>query len=90
MEVSKFIRKSFNIIPILWEDHRINYDELRKIAKVETKLIAGASAYPRIIDFKIFKDIADEVGAYLLVDMAHIAGLVAAACIRIQCHMLIL
>ena len=41
-------------------------------------IVAGASAYPRIIDFERFRDIADEVGAYLLVDMAHIAGLVAA------------
>lgn len=58
----------------------INYDEVRKIA-LEVKpnlIIAGASAYPRIIDFSKFKEIADEVGAYLLVDMAHIAGLVAA------------
>ena len=58
----------------------INYDELLKIAKeVKPKLIiAGASAYPRAIDFKKFREIADEVGAYLMVDMAHIAGLVAA------------
>ena len=58
----------------------IDYDELRKIA-LENKpklIIAGASAYPRIIDFKAFREIADEVGAYLMVDMAHIAGLVAA------------
>lgn len=59
---------------------RIDYDKLREQAKlVRPKIIvAGASAYPRIIDFKIFRDIADEVGAYLFVDMAHIAGLVAA------------
>jgi len=58
----------------------INYDKVLEIAKeVKPKLIiAGASAYSRIIDFKKFRDIADEVGAYLLVDMAHIAGLVAA------------
>ena len=57
----------------------INYDEVLRIAKeVKPKLIiAGASAYPRIIDFKKFREIADEVGAYLMVDMAHIAGLVA-------------
>ncbi|HHW30781.1 MAG TPA: serine hydroxymethyltransferase [Clostridiaceae bacterium] len=58
----------------------IDYDEVRKIAK-ESKpniIVAGASAYPRIIDFKAFREIADEVGAYLMVDMAHIAGLVAA------------
>jgi glycine hydroxymethyltransferase len=59
---------------------RIDYDQLRKIAiKTKPKLIiAGASAYPRIIDFKLFREVADEVGAYLMVDMAHIAGLVAA------------
>jgi glycine hydroxymethyltransferase len=59
---------------------RINYEEVREIAlKEKPKLIvAGASAYPREIDFKKFKEIADEVGAYLMVDMAHIAGLVAA------------
>ena len=58
----------------------INYDEVLKIAKeVKPKLIiAGASAYPREIDFKKFREIADEVGAFLMVDMAHIAGLVAA------------
>ena len=58
----------------------IDYDEVRKIA-VENKpklIIAGASAYARKIDFKKFREIADEVGAYLMVDMAHIAGLVAA------------
>jgi len=58
----------------------IDYDEIRKIAKeCRPKIIvAGASAYPRIIDFKLFREIADEAGAYLMVDMAHIAGLVAA------------
>jgi len=58
----------------------IDYDEVRKIA-IENKpklIIAGASAYPRKIDFKKFREIADEVGAFLMVDMAHIAGLVAA------------
>ena len=61
------------------ETETINYDEVLKIAKeVKPKLIiAGASAYPRIIDFKKSREIADEVGAYLMVDMAHIAGLVA-------------
>lgn len=61
------------------ETETIDYDEVRKIAlKVKPKLIvAGASAYPRIIDFKKFREIADEVGALLFVDMAHIAGLVA-------------
>jgi glycine hydroxymethyltransferase len=61
------------------ESHRIDYEEVRKVA-LEHKpklIVAGASAYPRIIDFKRFREIADEVGAYLMVDMAHIAGLVA-------------
>ena len=59
---------------------RIDYEEVReKALKEKPKLIvAGASAYPRIIDFQKFREIADEVGAYLMVDMAHIAGLVAA------------
>lgn len=62
------------------EDQRIDYDVVRQIA-IEHKpklIVAGASAYPRAIDFKKFREIADEVGAYLMVDMAHIAGLVAA------------
>jgi glycine hydroxymethyltransferase len=60
--------------------HTINYDDvLEKARQHKPKLIvAGASAYPRVIDFKRFREIADEVGAYLMVDMAHIAGLVAA------------
>ncbi|RYD22386.1 MAG: serine hydroxymethyltransferase [Verrucomicrobiaceae bacterium] len=62
------------------EDERINYDELEKTArKLRPKLItAGASAYPRVIDFERIGSLAKEVGAYLFVDMAHIAGLVAA------------
>lgn len=62
------------------DDGLIDYDEVRRIAHdIKPKMIvAGASAYPREIDFKKFKEIADEVGAYLMVDMAHIAGLVAA------------
>ena len=62
------------------EDGKIDYDEVRKTSlEVKPKMIvAGASAYPREIDFKKFKEIADEVGAYLMVDMAHIAGIVAA------------
>ena len=61
------------------ETETINYDEVLKIAQeVKPKLIiAGASAYPRYIDFKKFREIADAVGAYLMVDMAHVAGLVA-------------
>jgi len=64
------------------KDETLDYDEIRQIAvKEKPKLIiAGASAYSRIIDFKRFREIADEVGAYLMVDMAHIAGLVAAQC----------
>ncbi|MGN0452627.1 MAG: serine hydroxymethyltransferase, partial [Ruminococcus sp.] len=60
--------------------HVIDYDKVMELAK-ECKpkmIVAGASAYPRIIDFAKFREIADEVGAYLMVDMAHIAGLVAA------------
>ena len=62
------------------ETGEINYEEVRRKA-LEFKpnvIVAGASAYPRIIDFKKFREIADEVGAYLMVDIAHIAGLVAA------------
>ncbi len=61
------------------ETETIDYDEVRKIAKLEKPkmIVAGASAYPRAIDFKLFREIADEVGAYFMVDMAHIAGLVA-------------
>ncbi len=62
------------------EDERIDYDEVERLA-MERKpkmIVAGASAYPRFIDFKRFREIADEAGAILLVDMAHIAGLVAA------------
>ncbi|MBQ6815121.1 MAG: serine hydroxymethyltransferase, partial [Lachnospiraceae bacterium] len=72
--------KYFNIVPYCVNDEGfIDYDEVMKIAKeCKPKLIvAGASAYPREIDFKKFREIADEVGAYLMVDMAHIAGLVA-------------
>ena len=66
------------------ENGFIDYDRVLEIAKeCRPKLIvAGASAYPRAIDFKRFREIADEVGAYLMVDMAHIAGLVAAGVSR--------
>lgn len=62
------------------ETEQVDYDVVRKRAhEVKPKMIvAGASAYPRALDFKIFREIADEVGAYLFVDMAHIAGLIAA------------
>ena len=74
--------KYFNIVPYGVSDdtETIDYEAVRALA-IEHKpklILAGASAYPRIIDFKKFREIADEVGAYLLVDMAHIAGLVAA------------
>src|SRR5690606_38463815 len=61
------------------ETEMIDYEQVREVAlKTKPKLIvAGASAYPRTIDFAKFREIADEVGAYLMVDMAHIAGLVA-------------
>ena len=61
------------------DDHLIDYDEVETLAKEHKPqlIIAGGSAYPRVIDFKRFREIADMVGAYLLVDMAHISGLVA-------------
>jgi len=61
------------------DDHRIDIDEVRKLAlKHKPKvIIAGGSAYPRVIDFRAFREICNEVGAYLMVDMAHFAGLVA-------------
>src|SRR5690606_17187090 len=74
--------KWFNIVPyyVDEETEQIDYDALRKLAKEHKPkmIIAGASAYPRFIDFKAFREICDEVGALLMVDMAHIAGLVAA------------
>ena len=76
-----FSGKYFNCVPYgVNSDGYIDYDEVGRIAKeCKPKLIvAGASAYARKIDFKRFREIADEVGAYLMVDMAHIAGLVAA------------
>ena len=74
--------KYFNVVPygVDSETGYIDYDELRDLAKEHKPklIVAGASAYSRIIDFEIFQSIAHEVGAYLMVDMAHIAGLVAA------------
>jgi len=74
--------KYFNIVPygVSEKDEKIDYDEVRRLAlEVKPKLIvAGASAYPRTIDFAAFRAIADEAGALFMVDMAHIAGLVAA------------
>ena len=77
-----FSGKFFNVIPygVTKDTETIDYDEVEKLA-VENKpklIIAGASAYPRAIDFAQFRKIADKVGAVLMVDMAHIAGLVAA------------
>lgn len=77
-----FSGKLFNFVSygVNKETEMIDYEEVRKIA-LENKpklIVAGASAYPRVLDFKKFKEIADEVNAYLMVDMAHIAGLVAA------------
>lgn len=76
-----FSGKEYNIVSysVDKETEMIDYEEVRRLA-IEHKpkmIIAGASAYSRIIDFKKFREIADEVGAYLMVDMAHIAGLVA-------------
>lgn len=71
----------FNIVPYgVNSDGFIDYDEVEKIAKecMPKMIVAGASAYARKIDFKRFREIADKVGAYLMVDIAHIAGLVAA------------
>ncbi len=75
-----FSGKYFNCVPYgVDKNGYIDYDNILELVKqYKPKLIiAGASAYPRIIDFKKFREIADEVGAYLMVDMAHIAGLVA-------------
>lgn len=76
-----FSGKYFNCVPYgVDENGYIDYGNILELAKQHKPklIIAGASAYPRIIDFKKFREIADEVGAYLMVDMAHIAGLVAA------------
>lgn len=77
-----FSGQDYTIVPynVDEETECLDYDEIRRIAKeVHPKMIiAGYSAYPRVIDFKKFREICDEVGAYLMVDMAHIAGLIAA------------
>ena len=75
-----FSGKWFTVVPYgLDAEERIDYDEVARLAREHRPkmIIAGASAYPRIIDFPRFREIADEVGAILMVDMAHIAGLVA-------------
>jgi glycine hydroxymethyltransferase len=77
-----FSGKTYKIIPygVRRDDERIDYDELAKLAEEHKPkmVIAGGSAYPRIIDFRRFREIADSVGAIFLVDMAHFSGLVAA------------
>jgi glycine hydroxymethyltransferase len=79
-----FSGKLYNIVPygVTKETEQIDYDELERLAKEHNPrmIVAGASAYSRIIDFKRIRKIADSVGAYMFVDMAHIAGLVAAGC----------
>ena len=79
---ANFSGKYYNIVSygVTPDTNLIDYDEVRRLAKAHAPkmIIAGTSAYPRIIDFKAFSDIAKEVGAYLMVDMAHICGLVAA------------
>jgi glycine hydroxymethyltransferase len=73
--------KWFKAVPygVRRDDHRIDFDEVEKLAREHRPkvIVTGGSAYPRIIDFRRFREIADGVGAYLLVDMAHFAGLVA-------------
>jgi len=77
-----FSGKTYHVIPygVRRDDERIDYEELAKLAQEHKPkmVIAGGSAYPRIIDFRRFREIADSVGALLLVDMAHFSGLVAA------------
>ena len=77
-----FSGKTYHVIPygVRKEDERIDYDELERLAREHKPrmIIGGASAYPRTLDFARFRQIADAVGAVFLVDMAHIAGLVAA------------
>jgi glycine hydroxymethyltransferase len=68
---------SYGVDPV---SHRVDYEEVRRLAQLHKPkmIVAGASAYSRSLDFKAFREICDEVGAYLMVDMAHIAGLIAA------------
>lgn len=77
-----FSGKCYNFIPygVSKETEKIDYDQVWELARKHRPkmILTGASAYARVLDFKAFRDIADEVGAYLVVDMAHIAGLVAA------------
>jgi glycine hydroxymethyltransferase len=77
-----FSGKTYKVIPygVRQDDERIDYEELARLAEEHRPkmIIAGGSAYPRIVDFKKFREVADSVGALLLVDMAHFSGLVAA------------
>jgi glycine hydroxymethyltransferase len=77
-----FSGKTYNVVPygVRQDDERIDYDEVARLAREHKPkvIMTGASAYPRTLDFKRFREIADEVGAAFLVDMAHISGLVAA------------
>lgn len=79
---ANFSGKNYTIVPygVHKETHRIDMDEVRALAREHKPkmILVGASAYPRTIDFKAFREIAEEVGAYLMADIAHIAGLVAA------------
>ena len=79
--VHNFSGRFFNVVPygVSKKDEKLDYDEISALAKKHKPkmILAGACAYSRIIDFKRFREIADSVGAYLFVDMAHIAGLVA-------------
>src|SRR5271165_5256739 len=77
-----FSGKTYHIVPygVRKEDERIDYDELQRLAEEHKPkmIVAGASAYPRTLDFPRFRQVADSVGALFMVDMAHISGLVAA------------
>jgi glycine hydroxymethyltransferase len=77
-----FSGKMYHVVPysVRHEDHRIDYDQVRDLARKHKPkmIIAGASAYPRIIDYSVFADISREVGAVLMADIAHIAGLIVA------------
>lgn len=79
-----FSGRFFNVVPygVSKDNEQIDYDAVQRLANEHKPrmLVAGASAYSRIIDFKRLRNIADSVGAYLMVDMAHIAGLIAAGC----------
>jgi glycine hydroxymethyltransferase len=85
-----FSGKMYKIVPygVRQEDERIDYDEVARLAEEHRPkmIIAGASAYPRVIDFARFREIADSVGAIFLVDMAHYSGLIAAGLYPNPCH----